>query len=88
MLNKKDTVTITKVCLIILCLAFVFSFVSAAFSPRAQAQTAAATEELPSFNNTSAPIPNSADLPHTSLGNFLEKIAKTTGIYAFINDRL
>jgi hypothetical protein len=41
MFNKKDPVAITKVLLIILCGLFAFSFISAAFNSRAQAQTAA-----------------------------------------------
>jgi oxaloacetate decarboxylase beta subunit len=88
MFNKKDPVFITKACLLIICGAFVFSFFSAAFSPRAQTQTAASSDELPSFRNLSAPIPNSADLPRISLGSFLKKIAETTGIYSFINDMI
>ena len=87
MLNKKDPVFITKICLLILCGAFLFSVVNAAFSPKAQAQTSP-RDELPSFRNMNAPIPNSHDLPLVSLGNFFEKIVRTTGIYAFINDRI
>ncbi|MDR0312402.1 MAG: sodium ion-translocating decarboxylase subunit beta, partial [Treponema sp.] len=86
--NKKDPVFITKVCLLIICGAFVFSFINASFTPRVQAQSATSTDELPSFRNLDAHIPNSANLPRISLGNFLEKIVKTTGIYAFINNVL
>jgi oxaloacetate decarboxylase beta subunit len=85
--NKKDPVFITKVCLLLVCGAFVFSVANAAFSSRAQAQSAA-SDEGPSFRNMNALIPNSKDLPHISLGTFIKKIAQTTGIYAFINDRI
>jgi oxaloacetate decarboxylase beta subunit len=87
MLNKKDPVFIIKVCLLIVGGAFVFSFISASFNARAQAQ-AAARDELPSFRNMGGIIPNSQDLPSVSLGNFIEKIAKTTGIYAFFFDKI
>ena len=87
MLNKTDPVFITKICLLIICGAFAFSFLSASFSPKAQTQTAA-SNELPSFKNVNAPIPNSHDLPRISIGDFMEKIAKTTGIYSFINNKL
>ena len=87
MFNKKDPVFITKVCLLIVCGAFVFSIAGAAFSPRAQAM-GAAQDSGPSFRNPDAIIHNSKDLPHISLGTFLKKIAKTTGIYAFINEKI
>jgi oxaloacetate decarboxylase beta subunit len=85
--NKKDPVFITKVCLLLVCGAFIFSVAGAAFSPRVQAQNAA-SEEGPSFRNMGALIPHSKDLPRISLGTFLKKIAQTTGIYAFISDRI
>ncbi|MDR2730655.1 MAG: sodium ion-translocating decarboxylase subunit beta [Treponema sp.] len=85
--NKKNPVFITKVCLIILAGAFAVSFVNSAFSPRAQAQNKSG-DELPSFRNLEGIIPNSKDLPRVSVGSFLKNIAETTGIYAFINDRL
>jgi len=83
--NKKDPVFIVKFCLIVLIGVFAFSFITTAFSSRAQAQ-AAANEELPSFRNLEGIIPNSSDLPRVSLGSFLTKFAKTTGIYAFITN--
>ncbi|MDR0444364.1 MAG: sodium ion-translocating decarboxylase subunit beta [Treponema sp.] len=86
MLNKKDPVFITKICLLILIGAFVFSFFNAAFSPPAQAQSSPSSEELPSIRNLTGIIPNSKDLPHVSLGSFFKNIAKSTGIYAFINN--
>jgi oxaloacetate decarboxylase beta subunit len=70
-----------------MCGAFIFSVAGAAFSQKAQAQSAS-SDELPSFRNLHAPIPNSKDIPRISLGTFLKKIAQTTGIYAFINDRI
>jgi oxaloacetate decarboxylase beta subunit len=84
--NKKDPVFITKICLLVIIGAFAVSFIGAAFSPRAGAQSAASTEELPSFRNLGAHIPNSTNLPHVSLGSFIVNIAKTTGIYAFYTD--
>jgi oxaloacetate decarboxylase beta subunit len=83
--NKKDPVLIVKFCLIVLIGVFAFSFITTAFSSRAQAQ-AAPSEELPSFRNPDGIIPNSSDLPRISLGSFLSNIAKTTGIYAFYTD--
>jgi oxaloacetate decarboxylase beta subunit len=88
--NKKDPVFITKVCLLIVLGAFVVSFASSAFSPRAQAQTAATkaagSEESPSWKNPDGKIPHSDDIPRISLGTFLHNIAETTGIYAFFYD--
>jgi len=84
--NNKDPVFIVKVCLILLIGAFALSFVTSAFNARAQAQTVTSSDELPSFRNLEGKIPNSADLPRVSLGSFIENIAQTTGIYAFITD--
>src|SRR5215469_14672147 len=81
---KKDPILITKICLIVICGAFAFSFINAALSSRVQAQVS--KDELPSWRNMDAKIPNSDGLPRITLGGFLEKIAKTTGIYAFINN--
>ena len=88
MFDKKDPVFIIKACLLIICVAFVFSFISASFSPRGQAQTAASKAEQPSFMNPDVPIPNSHDLPRISFVSFIKKIATTTGIYSFIHDKL
>jgi oxaloacetate decarboxylase beta subunit len=85
---KKNPALITKICLAILIGAFVFSFAASAFGPRVQAQTAASVEELPSFRNLDGIIPNSQDLPRVSVVSFLRNIAETTGIYAFINDKI
>ena len=87
MLEKKvDPVWVLKGCIILLVAAFLLNFVSASFSPRAAAQTAASSDELPSWNNLGGIIPNSRDLPHVTIGGFLVNIAKTTGIYAFFTD--
>jgi oxaloacetate decarboxylase beta subunit len=84
MLNlKRNPGVVTKICLIIIVAAFVFSFM-----PRALAQNRVSSEELPSFRNLNGKIPNSADLPRVSIGSFLANIAKTTGINAFITDKL
>ena len=86
--KKKDPIYITKVCLLLLAGAFAFSAISSAFTPRAQAQTTASSDELPSFRNMHGIIPNSRDLPRVSLGSFLGNIVETTGIYAFFTDKV
>jgi oxaloacetate decarboxylase beta subunit len=84
---KKDPVFVTKVCLLLLIGAFAVSFASSVFTSRAQAQTVASSDELPSFRNLNGIIPNSSNLPKVSLGSFLQNIADTTGISAFINNK-
>ncbi|MDR1251841.1 MAG: sodium ion-translocating decarboxylase subunit beta [Treponema sp.] len=89
MLNnrKVDPIWVLKGCMILLIGAFAFSMVSAAFAPRAAAQSApASAEELPSFRNMDGIIPNSRDLPRVNFLSFITNIARTTGIYAFINN--
>ena len=85
---KKNPALVAKICLLLVMGAMVFSLVNVAFTPRAQAQTQASSDDLPSFRNLSGKIPNSADLPRVSIGSFLTNIAKTTGISAFISDRV
>ena len=86
MLNQKiDPVFVTKICLLIVIGAFAVSLVSAAFSPRAEAQSQISSDDLPSIHNLDGIIPNSQNLPRVSLGSFLRNIAETTGLYAFIN---
>jgi oxaloacetate decarboxylase beta subunit len=88
MLNlKKDPVVVIKICMLLMIGALVFSLVNMAFAPRAQAQTQASVDDLPSFRNLDGKIPNSDNLPRVSLGSFLRNIAETTGIYAFITDK-
>jgi oxaloacetate decarboxylase beta subunit len=84
--RKVDPIWVVKGCMILLAAAFLFNFVGSAFSPRAEAQTAASSDELPSFRNMGGLIPNSRDLPRITLGSFLVNIARTTGIYAFFTD--
>jgi len=84
--RKVDSVWVLKGCIILLVAAFLFNFVGSAFSPRAEAQAAASSDELPSFRNMGGIIPNSRDLPRITLGSFLVNIARTTGIYAFFTD--
>ena len=86
--NKKKPVDVIKACFLIMAIAIAFSFVSTAFSARTYAQTAESSDDLPSFRNLGGIIPNSRDLPRVSLGTFLRNIAETTGIYAFVNDRI
>jgi oxaloacetate decarboxylase beta subunit len=88
LLNRKaDPIRVLKGCIIMMALALVFSAFSASFAPRAAAQTApASADELPSFRNMSGIIPNSRDLPQVNFLSFIENIARTTGIYAFIHN--
>jgi oxaloacetate decarboxylase beta subunit len=86
MLNyKKNPVFVTKICLLIVIGAFAVSLISAAFSPRAEAQSQISSDDLPSIHNLNGIIPNSQDLPRVSLGSFMRNIAETTGLYAFVN---
>jgi oxaloacetate decarboxylase beta subunit len=84
--RKIDPIWVLKACILLLLAAFVFSVVSAAFAPRAAAQAPSSADELPSFRNLSGIIPNSRDLPHVDFVSFVKNIARTTGIYAFINN--
>jgi oxaloacetate decarboxylase beta subunit len=84
---KKNPALIVKLCVIMLIGAFVFSVAGAAFSPRAEAQSTAA-EDLPSFRNLNGIIPNSRDIPPVSVKSFVKNIAVTTGLYAFITDKV
>jgi oxaloacetate decarboxylase beta subunit len=81
-------VLVTKICLLIVAGAFVISFLGAAFSPRAQAQSASSRDSVPSIYNLDGIIKDSENLPRVSIGSFLKNIAETTGIYAFINDHI
>jgi len=83
---KKDPILVVKFCLLVLICAFAFSFISSAFNARAMAQAAKSADELPSFRNPEGIIPNSKDLPRVNFKEFLVELAKSTGIYAFIND--
>jgi oxaloacetate decarboxylase beta subunit len=87
MLEKKtDPVWVVKGCIILIIAAFAFSALSASFAPRAAAQSAASSDELPSFRNLDGIIPNSGELPRVNFLSFIRNIVKTTGIYAFINN--
>jgi oxaloacetate decarboxylase beta subunit len=87
MLNqKKDPIFVVKICVIILIGAFAISFVNSALTARAQAQTAATADELPSFRNPEGIIPNSRSIPQINILGFLQGIVKSTGINAFINN--
>jgi oxaloacetate decarboxylase beta subunit len=89
LLNRKtDPIWVLKGCIFVLIAAFLFSAASAAFAPRAAAQSssAASADELPSFRNLGGIIPNSRDLPQVNFGSFIGNITRTTGIYAFIHN--
>ncbi|MDR2194194.1 MAG: sodium ion-translocating decarboxylase subunit beta [Treponema sp.] len=79
--QKKDPVFVTKICLIVLVGAFVFSFMSNVF-----AQDSAPAKEYASIMNPTGIIEGSEGIPTISLGGFLGQLVKTTGIYAFITD--
>ncbi|MDR2370618.1 MAG: sodium ion-translocating decarboxylase subunit beta [Treponema sp.] len=78
---KKNPLLVTKICLVIIAGAFVFSFM-----PRPAAQQAVSTDDLPSFRNLEGIIPNSSDIPRVSLKRFISNIAETTGIFKFLTD--
>ena len=84
--NKKDPVHIFKICLVIMLCAIAITFVNSALNARALAQAAPAAEELPSFRNPHALIPNSSDLPRINFRSFIENLGRTTGIYAIITN--
>jgi oxaloacetate decarboxylase beta subunit len=79
--RKKNPKTVFKVCLVILVMAFALSFV-----PKVIAQAAApAAPAAPAGEQI---IPGSEKIPNISLDSFFSSMAKTMGIYAFINDAL
>ena len=89
MLNKKvDPVWVLKGCIFILIAVFAFTFINSAFNPRVQAAGGGenASGDLPSFRNLDGIIPQSSNLPRINFVTFIVNIAKTTGIYAFINN--
>jgi oxaloacetate decarboxylase beta subunit len=89
MLGKKvDPVWVLKGCMIILVGVFLMNFAMTAFMPRVQAAGGAevGSDELPSFRNPEGIIPNSANLPKVNFGSFIGNIARTTGIFQFINN--
>ena len=83
--RKVDPVWALKLCIILVICAFMFTFVSTSFAPRAKAAGKATVEE-PSFSNMSAKIPQSDDIPKINIKEFVVNIAKTTGIYAFVTN--
>jgi oxaloacetate decarboxylase beta subunit len=76
--RKKNPRAVIKVCLVILVSAFVLSSV-----PRAIAQATA-----PAPAPAEHIIPGSEKISRISLGSFFRDMAKTMGIYAFINDKV
>ncbi|GMO27751.1 MAG: sodium ion-translocating decarboxylase subunit beta [Spirochaetaceae bacterium] len=83
---KRDTVWITKICIIMLLGAMALSLVLAAFSNTAKAQTQAAAKTEASYMQPDGIIPGSENIGRISLVEFAKSIAKTTGISAFITD--
>ncbi|MDR2486217.1 MAG: sodium ion-translocating decarboxylase subunit beta, partial [Treponema sp.] len=73
---KKDPVGVTKICLLLVIGAFVYSFM-----PRAAAQTgpSGAGSEI---------IPGSENIPRVSFGSFFQNVVETTGLFAFITDKV
>ena len=85
MLDKKpDPIWVLKGCMLILIAVFLFSFAGSVFGPRAHA-AGGADDTGPSIHNMDAPIPGSENLPRVDFIPFIQNIARTTGIYAFIN---
>jgi oxaloacetate decarboxylase beta subunit len=84
---KKNPALITKICLLLVMGAFVFSFMSRGLAQEAPAAPEA-NNDLPSFRNLDGKIPNSADLPRVSVGSFVKNIVETTGIFAFITGKV
>ena len=84
MLNlKKDPVWITKVCLVLVIGAFVFSFM-----PRVLAQARDSVSDPASIQNPDGIIPGSESIPRVSFGSFIQNVAETTGLFAFITDKV
>jgi oxaloacetate decarboxylase beta subunit len=80
--TKKDPIWVTKICILLVAGAFVFSFM-----PHILAQVNPATGDVyASYKNPHAPIEGSEGIPLISLGSFIKQIARTTGISAFISD--
>ncbi|MDR2150176.1 MAG: sodium ion-translocating decarboxylase subunit beta [Spirochaetaceae bacterium] len=83
--TKKNPVWVTKVCLLMLGGAFIFSLM-----PRIAAQVNGQTGiyDPASINNMEGLIPGTENgaIPDISVGSFLKKFAETTGLSAFITD--
>ncbi|MDR0908877.1 MAG: sodium ion-translocating decarboxylase subunit beta [Spirochaetaceae bacterium] len=87
MLNlKQNPMKVFKICLLLMVGAIAFSLVTTAFAPRVEAQTG--RENLPSIHNMDGIIPGSEDIPEVTFNSYLQNLGETTGIYAFINDKL
>lgn len=80
---KRDPVWVTKICLLLLIGAFVFSFM-----PRAAAQAKAPASDPASIQNPDGIIPGSENISRVSFGSFIRNVAETTGLFAFITDKL
>ncbi|MDR0644498.1 MAG: sodium ion-translocating decarboxylase subunit beta [Treponema sp.] len=86
MLNqKKDPVFITRICLLLLVGAFVFSFMPHILAQNAT-QDAAPAKEYASIFNPDGIIERSEGIKTISLSGFLGQLIGTTGIYAFFTD--
>ncbi len=83
--QKKNPAFVTKICLLLLAGAFIFSFMSNAF---AQDTPSSANAEPASLSNPGGIIVGSENIPAISLGGFIQKFVTTTGIYAFVNDMI
>ena len=75
---KKDPILVTKICMLVVIGAFLFTFATSAFNARANAQSAPATAQSSNI------IPNSEHIPRVSISEFLANLVETTGIYAFL----
>jgi oxaloacetate decarboxylase beta subunit len=83
---KKDPVWVVKVCILMLLGGLALSVALSAFSPAAVAQSAAPSGAAPDASSMGSVIPGSEDLPRIDIPTFAQKIARTTGLYAFLTD--
>ena len=80
---KTDPVWVTKLCLLLVIGAFVFSFM-----PRVTAQAGPSASDPASIRNPDGIIPGSENIPLVSIGGFIKNIIETTGLFAFITDEI
>lgn len=85
MLNaKKDGKSVAKIMLVMITVAFAFSFIPQVFAQDTVAVTS--SQESASFANLGGIIKGSEDTPRVSIKTFAINILKTTGISAFIEN--
>ncbi|MDR2494371.1 MAG: sodium ion-translocating decarboxylase subunit beta [Spirochaetaceae bacterium] len=80
---KTDPVWVTKLCLLLVVGAFVFSFM-----PRIAAQGNPPASDPASIQNPDGIIPGSGNIPRISFNSFIGNVIETTGLFAFITDEI